>query len=169
MTHTPKVTACKRLQERLAELVDGGLEPLEEAHARGHLEACQNCASAYAEWLAFHAQLTATLSPAELPIGPVPNINAKLLAVHIAKPKSERRAGVWTSLLAAAASLVALFGFEALGAAMDSDLQAPLFAPKGFEVPARWAGEAGLFSKDLTDGIFTELMNELPDSTEASQ
>jgi anti-sigma factor RsiW len=36
--------ACERVRARLANLLDGGLPPLEEARDRGHLEACPPCA-----------------------------------------------------------------------------------------------------------------------------
>ena len=166
MNHEPQSAACERVTARLAELVDGGLVPLEEARDRGHLEACAACAAAHVDWLAFHGDLRAALPMAELPADLVPGLAARLERVHIARPKREERAGVWTSLFAAAASLVALFGFEALGTAMDADRETPLFAPAGFEVPANWPGEDSFLPKDLTDGVFTDLVNEPAESME---
>lgn len=149
--------ACGRVQGRLAELVDGGLTPLEEARDRGHLEACAACASAADDWLAFHTELKAALPSVELPADLVPGLAARLEAVRIAPPAG--RAGAWTSLLAAAASLVLLFGFEALGTAMERDSAGSLFAP-GIELPGPLAGAAGLLPKDLADGVFTDLRTE---------
>jgi anti-sigma factor RsiW len=166
MNSEPNTTACERVQGRLAELVDGGLTPLEEARDCGHLEACADCASAYADWSAFHAELASALPQAELPADLVPGLATRLEAVRIERPRETERARVWTSLFAAAASLVALFGFEALGTAMDTGREAPLFAPEGFEVPAHWPGEGGLLPAALTDGVFTDLVTAPPESME---
>lgn len=170
MKHEPHdqvhAAPCERVTARLAELVDGGLSPLDEARDRGHLEACASCAEAFADWLEFHRQLTAALPTVELPEDLVPGLAEKLQAVHIKKPEAEARARVWTSLVAAAASLVVLFGFEALGTAMDADREGPLFAPAGLEVPVHWPAEGGLIPEDLGDGVFSDLKNLPSESME---
>jgi len=163
-----KSPACERVTARLPELVDGGLSLIDEARDRGHIEACASCADAYDDWLGFHGQLTAALPAAELPADLVPGLSAKLAAVRMQKPKDEARAKVWTSLVAAAASLVALFGFEALGTAMDAGREAPLFAPHGFEVPGHWPGEDGLLPQDLSDGVFTDLVTTPAESMDTT-
>lgn len=43
-------TACRRVQGRLAELLDGGLDALESARDQGHLEACAACGAEREVW-----------------------------------------------------------------------------------------------------------------------
>ena len=140
---------CTRVLGRLAELVDGGLPLLEEARDLGHLEACAACARAHADWLAFHVELSRALPRLALPAGLMDGLERQLESVRIAPTVAPTRATVWTSLLAAAASLVALFVLEALGTAMDADHEAPLFAPD-HRLPA-------LLPESLYDGFFQDL------------
>ena len=43
---------CERVQGRLEELLDGGLDPLAAARDEGHLEACAACARELRAWTA---------------------------------------------------------------------------------------------------------------------
>ncbi len=130
----PETTeACERVRARLPELVDGGLAPLEEARDQGHLEACGACAEEAETWRAFHGDLGAALGgPSVAPAGLVEALAARLDSVEIAEPPRERVVlRPLQSLFAAAASLVVLFGLEALGSAMDlgDDTRGILMAP----------------------------------------
>lgn len=157
MNERNRSTPCERVRARLAELVDGGLSLMEEARDLGHLEACADCGRAHADWLAFHAELGRALPRVELPAGLLEGLDRELEHVRIAAPEPRRRAGAWASLAAAAASLVALFGLEALGTAMDADRQAPLFAPVASGPGAATDGAPqlpALLPRSLYDGLF---------------
>jgi len=134
----PVMPACERVRARLPELVDGGLVPLEEARDLGHLEACQACATEAEDWRRFHGDLGVALGgPSEAPAGLVAGLDARLAGLTIAPAPAEPRPRVvlrpLQSLVAAAASLVLLFGVEAFGSAMDSETQRPFLAPADLE------------------------------------
>ncbi|MDF1800558.1 MAG: hypothetical protein P1V81_15380 [Planctomycetota bacterium] len=134
----PLAGACERVLARLPELVDGGLVPLEEARDLGHLEACRSCAAEAEDWRRFHGELGAAVGgPSTAPIGLVASLDARLAGLTIAPAPAEPRPRVvlrpLQSLVAAAASLVLLFGVEAFGSAMDSEAQRPFLGPAGVE------------------------------------
>ena len=132
--------ACQRVRSRLPELVDGGLAPLEEARDQGHLEACAACAAQAEDWRAFHGDLgTALGGPSLVPDGLVEALSGRLDDVQIAEPpRPPVVLRPLQSVVAAAASLVLLFGLEALGQAMDTggEVRDLLLAPDlGIEAP----------------------------------
>jgi anti-sigma factor RsiW len=160
----PRPAACERVLGRLPEYVDGGLPPLEEALDRGHLEACPSCAAEAASWTAFHGILT-TAVPADgaLDRQLFEGLEARLAGVVIARPTAAAaRSRMVTSLMGAAASLVALFGLEAMGTAMSEDdgRGAPLISPASLEsIGALSNGSSGASGapsslRDLLPNIF---------------
>jgi anti-sigma factor RsiW len=58
---TGTIPSCARVEERMFELLDGGLAPLAEARDRGHLEACVRCQAILAEHEALLARVRRSL------------------------------------------------------------------------------------------------------------
>lgn len=120
---------CARVQGRLEELLDGGLEPLAAARDAGHIEACAACAAERAAWLrlAAAAREAARPDPAELEqalSGLPARLEAGLASRRPPRPRA-RPLGL-VSLATAAAALCALLALERGGAAPPAD--AELFA-----------------------------------------
>jgi anti-sigma factor RsiW len=98
---------CARVRGRLERLLDGGLEPLEAALDRGHLEACPGCRAAAHSWRDLLEALRRAASP---PSGQVERVVHDVLAVveeRAAARRSPTR-GRWPLVAAAAALVLAL-------------------------------------------------------------
>ena len=128
-------TGCERVLGRLPELTDGALSPLDEALDRGHLEACASCSDEAASWAEFHTSLCeAVPRDGALDPGLFHGLDRRLAEVVMARqPVESSRTRMLTSLVGAAASLVVLFGLEALGATMDDGNSGLLLAPATVE------------------------------------
>lgn len=127
---------CARVQGRMEELLDGGLDPLAAARDEGHLEACGGCARERAAWLSLldAARAAGRPDPAEL-ASALKGLEARLASAgRPRKPRARRLQLV--SLATAAAALCALLALEQGGVTphVDADLLGSL--PVRFERPA---------------------------------
>lgn len=116
--------ACARVQGRLERLLDGGLDPVETARDRGHLEACAGCRAEEERWAGFLGLVAEAVAPART--GPLADELARVarelearLAVRIEAEERERRRLQRTTLVAAAAALLVLVGLQSLGVWSD--------------------------------------------------
>ena len=113
-------SACDRVRERLAELWDGRLAPVDTARDQGHLEACAECRS---EWEQLNELLGAVAEisapEAELDFASV-GLAAKLDVVSLGdRSSSWKRFGIST-LLPLAACALALIAIRALSDDQDA-------------------------------------------------
>ena len=114
--------ACGRVQGRLAELLDGGLAPLEAARDGGHLEVCPACGAERAVWLALvdGARRAGQADPAELACA-LAGLDARLAALVRPRPAAPWLRGALIPLATAAAALVALLALKLGGLRVPED------------------------------------------------
>jgi len=113
-------SACARVRGRLEQLLDGGLEPLEEARDQGHLEVCEGCRSEEARWREVFGFVRQAVAPpragaAAFELAGVQRDLDARLAVRIEAEARERRMAQRLALTVAAAGLLGLLGLRWVG------------------------------------------------------
>ncbi|MAB81467.1 MAG: hypothetical protein CMJ89_19170 [Planctomycetes bacterium] len=110
---TPPESGCERVRGRLEELLDGGLDPLEEARDQGHLEACCDCRRERESWESFLGLVRRAEVPGASAAGEVGRMQRRLdegLDRRFALEDRARRRVFWSSVATAAAALLVLVG-----------------------------------------------------------
>ena len=134
---------CQRVQGRLEELLDGGLDPLAAARDEGHLEACAACARELRAWTALldAARAAGRPDPAELSYA-LAGLDATLASAGGPRREPAGRRLELVPLATAAAALCGLLalGFCGVASPADVDLFAGLSARLERPAPAlpRW-------------------------------
>jgi len=116
--------ACRRVHERLDELLDGGLDPLDSARDAGHLEACARCAAERERLLAALTSWRARLLPSGSELArATEGLAARLARASEASPRraAPARTAGWAARPAraaaiAASALLALLALQRAGA-----------------------------------------------------
>jgi len=141
-------SACERVRERLPNLWDGRLAPIDAARDQGHLEACSGCRS---EWDQLQELLGAIaevgVTEAELDFASE-GLAARLDAVSVgARPSSRQRFGVST-LLPLAACVLALLAIRALS---DDETSVVKSLPNSLHELGSWGSSIADWGEAVND------------------
>lgn len=107
-------TGCTRVRARLAEALDGGLAPLDQALDRGHLEACLECQRERDR----HEQLLASIRQLSVPHAADLELVSAAVRARLPALRALRRESWWTApstLVAAAAAVLLIVLLATLG------------------------------------------------------
>ncbi|MCZ6598784.1 MAG: zf-HC2 domain-containing protein [Planctomycetota bacterium] len=139
--------ACERVQTRLEQYIDGGLDPVEEARDRGHLEACASCRRERDRWLELHAAVRESTAASEDEIDfATRGLDERLMDVAAGARRSRFRRiaeNVLTPVATVAAAVVGMLALQFGGIRMDLVVRVPepdqLFSELELGVPD-WSG-----------------------------